>query len=383
MEKEKIKCRLIKEKKFPFILIEFSLIIIIMSLILMLMTKQDSQKEINKEAADNKKAYEVIIKGAVLDNIASTYVTSSTGINFAVAPSDTNGKGIYIRSGTENNRYPIYYYRGAVTDNNVIFANFCWKIVRTTETGGIKLIYNGSASDGKCTSTGTASQLQKSQYNRGYKDNAYVGYMYGAEGADTYEATHLSTKASSSSTVKSIVDAWYKKNIDDKGYTSKLEDTVWCNDRSITTYNDATGSGTGTSVTYYSGFTRVGLGAGNDIQPSLDCENLNDRFTVSASIGNGALTYPIALLTADEVTLAGNGWHGYSDSSYLYTGESWALMSPHNFEKDGARKFGVYKGLYSSSVVFAAGVRPSVALKNDTEFLNGGNGTINNPYIVK
>ena len=58
-----------------------------------------------------------------------------------VLESGTNG--IYVRNDTINDPYPIYYYRGAV-DNNLIFAGFCWKIVRTTETGGVKLIYNGN-----------------------------------------------------------------------------------------------------------------------------------------------------------------------------------------------------------------------------------------------
>ena len=98
----------------------------------------------------------------VLDNQASTYVSASTGIDFNVAPSDTNGKGVYVRNGTESDAYPVYYYRGAVTNNNVIFGGFCWKIVRTTESGGIKLIYNGTPTDGTCNNTGEASQILKS-----------------------------------------------------------------------------------------------------------------------------------------------------------------------------------------------------------------------------
>ena len=96
---------------------------------------------------------------AVLDNITSTYVTSSTGIDFTTVSSDNNGKGIYILNSAVNDENPIYYFRGAVDNNNVRFANFCWKIVRTTKTSGIKLIYNGAPnSDGSCTNTtGTTS----------------------------------------------------------------------------------------------------------------------------------------------------------------------------------------------------------------------------------
>ena len=86
---------------------------------------------------------EIMKKGAVIDNTASDYVSASTGIDFSEVSSDTNGKGVYMRAGTENDTCPILYYRGDVTDNNVIFADKCWKAVRTTDTCGVKLIYNG------------------------------------------------------------------------------------------------------------------------------------------------------------------------------------------------------------------------------------------------
>lgn len=42
----------------------------------------------------------------------------------------------------------VYYYYGKAENNNVLFANYCWKIVRTTDTGGVKLLYNGVPSNG-------------------------------------------------------------------------------------------------------------------------------------------------------------------------------------------------------------------------------------------
>lgn len=213
---------------------------------------------------------------AVLDNIASTYVTSSTGINFHQISSDTNGKGLYILHGTENDKYPIMYYRGAVKNNNVKFANFCWKIVRTTETGGIKLIYNGEPDEnGYCI--GSAVPIENIPFNSSYTDNAYVGYMYGTAGADSYEETHANIN---DSMIKEVIDVWYEKNLLE--YTDRLEDAVWCNDRSISMNN---GIGTGNSTTYYGAYTRK--------NPSLECVNENDRFTVNEKNGNGALTYPL------------------------------------------------------------------------------------------
>ena len=45
------------------------------------------------------------------------------------------------------------YFNKCVDKRNIIFGGFCWQVIRTTETGGIKMIYNGEPVDGKCEST--------------------------------------------------------------------------------------------------------------------------------------------------------------------------------------------------------------------------------------
>ncbi len=100
-----------------------------------------------------------------------------TGIDFSKPSSynnEGNGRGIY--------RYDdnIVYFRGAVDNNNIIFANFCWKIVRTTETGGIKIIYNGTPTNNQCTNTTESSTIIGTiEFNVNYDSPAYSGYMYG------------------------------------------------------------------------------------------------------------------------------------------------------------------------------------------------------------
>ena len=44
---------------------------------------------------------------------------------------------------TDENGKDVYYYAGNVTNNNLVLNNYCWKMVRTTETDGVKLLYNG------------------------------------------------------------------------------------------------------------------------------------------------------------------------------------------------------------------------------------------------
>ena len=63
--------------------------------------------------------YNVMAESAVPDNIKSEFVTSDTGINFGNISSNTNGKGVYQLSSTKDDQFPVYYYRGAVNNNNV------------------------------------------------------------------------------------------------------------------------------------------------------------------------------------------------------------------------------------------------------------------------
>ena len=321
--------------------------------------------------------YNKIIKYAVMDNKKSKYVTSSTGIDFSQISSDVNGKGIYMLSSTKNDDYPIYYYRGAVENNNVLFAGFCWKIVRTTETGGIKLIYNGVPdSNGACNNTGTSSQIGTSSFNTKSDDNAYVGYMYGTPGSSTYEETHKNTNDSA---IKIYIDNWYKNNMTD--YTSMLEDTVWCNDRSVVTNSNWNGDGTGTTKTKYGAAHRVGLNK----TPNLECENLNDRFTVSASNGNGALIYPVAMLTADETAYAGDVYNIENSTYYLHTGQEYWYLSPTVFSGVAFNfSYNYYENvrmLLNCRVIQSLGVRPSISLKSGTK-ITGGDGSAKSPYVV-
>lgn len=134
-------------------------------------------KSSDGELAAAQTIYDMMADNSVLDDRASEFVTAETGIDFNKISSDTNGRGIYELASTKNNKYPVYYYRGAV-ENNVKFANICWKIVRTTDTGGVKLIYNGVPdTNGWCNNVKEKSQLSGT-YNAS-TTVADVGYMYG------------------------------------------------------------------------------------------------------------------------------------------------------------------------------------------------------------
>jgi len=324
---------------------------------------------------------------------------TTTVIDYKVRSGVSGTNGIYTTTATAGN-VPVYYYRGAAdkVNNNIIFNNMCWKIIRTTENNGVKIIYNGTPVDGKCeTQTGDATQIGTSVFNTNFNDNAYVGYMYGAAGSTTYEATHANTNES---TIKTYIDNWYSRNFDESA-TSKLEDTVFCNDRSTKAYDANTigetywssygALGYGHKETLYTSAHRTSLLSKNP-NPNLVCQQDNDKFTVNRKTGNGKLTSPVGLITLDEVVLAGfntaysNVEHDNKDTTnYLYTNSSYWTSSPVRYYIDrGSAYVGI---VYSTGSVNdfgvsdACGVRPVVSLANGT-FVTGS-GTTTNPYVVK
>ena len=533
------------------------------------------------------------IKDTTLYGYMKSNADTTTTINFSPTSESEALKtnGIYMTTDTDSGK-PVYYYRGNV-DNHVLFANYCWRIVRTTETGGVKLIYNGVQKDvyettipieessyinvtndttypytfdsttktwvstnkthnatgtitfsvdtagdyvisyvmssqatydralfykndtkleehsgtengqiiikdllasdvikieysknswgssgndtvtfsvdkvvgetiKSCNNMGDAATIGNSKFNSTANSPADVGYMYGLRYAlahknmsslsgsivfgndityangtytlkDTYTLTdvgnwsteyktiaskyhytcftssdtcenvnyihYLYYSSSSSyvfyfklsegknhldilkemldnstndndSEIKKSIDTWYKNNMTD--YTSQLEDTVFCNDRSY----DVSKSGwnkdySNTNNLYFNSYQR-----GNGRKPTLVCMNTNDKFTVKASNGNGALTYPIGLLTYDEITYAGRTNYA---SFYLYNEvETWTLTPKET--GNGSSMITANNSGYGTDVS-SAKARPSVSLKPKTEFT--GLGTATDPFIVE
>ena len=300
-----------------------------------------------------------------------------------------------------------YYYRGDVENNWVKFADAYWRIVRVNGDGSIRIVYAGDANtidalpnkeevlqNGYDDSSTDYTQIGTSAYNSSYNDNAYVGYMYGTPGSSSYEETHANIN---DSTIKQYIDQWYKTNIVDKGYSEYVSDTLFCNDRSFV-YDEAF------SIDgFYNGNTMTQLGYGQNYTayrwagdpqaaqmggeyekvltyPNFRCSNQNDRFTVSSGIGNGALTYPIALLSTDDIYAAG-GFSTENYNYYLYTGNLYWSLSPSNFNDGYAYVRNVYN--YASNYDYvddSIGVRPAINLKSGS--LTQGSGTANDPFVL-
>ena len=273
-----------------------------------------------------------------------------------------------------------YYYRGNVTNNYVKFADKYWRIVRINGDGTVRVIYDGTSAHANGENSADR-QIGTSAFNSSYDDNAYVGYMYGQTGASTYADAHANTN---DSTIKAYIDNWYKTNIVGTTNEQYLVDNVFCNDRSMAGNSSGTGAGTsGTNYRWYNGPWESENYSKYNKKMLLTCPQKNDAFTVSDTTnGNGALTYPIGLLSTDEIVLAG-GWNAANSGYYLYSGQVWWASSPGYFSGSSANVRFVYSdgGAGSGhSVSGDGGVRPVFNLK--AEVLAQGSGTASDPYRI-
>ena len=325
-------------------------------------------------------------------NLSSVYyVVSATSSSYTYKQITSNKNTTEaLLASTEDDYGTSYYFRGAVKNNYVQFANKCWRIVRINGDGSVKLVLhndNTSNASSPCASSNNSTTAAFARYsgssytsvfNSNYNDNAYIGFMYGATGASDYASTHANTNKSD---ILKNLETWYTNNL--TSYESKLADTIWCNDKSTV----SGGLGYGTNATDYGAYNRLA----STKQPTLKCPNDNNggklsKFTVDDTInGNGDLTYKIGLLTADEIAFAGSIAYTYNRSTYLQenTGTTWWWsLSPDYFNGGYARVWSVYSGLLGYIYVGNInGLRPVISLISSTNVT--GDGTSENPYVVE
>jgi len=314
------------------------------------------------------------ISMTVTKNLAGTTIHNLSGLTFKVSEGTpdykvaTSEEGVYMMDDDDGTSY---FFRGNSSNNYVSFAGKTWRVIRVNGDGTVRIVLNGT--------TGTDSQ-----FNPSYTDNANAFYMYGTVGASSYDA---STKNTNSSSIKQAVDSWYQSNL--ANYSKYISTNAgFCGDRS------RSGSYYGYSnlTTYYDGYTRTVFS-----EPSLKCRQSNDLYTVTSSNkGNKALTYPIGLMTADEVILAGSSG-GIFDGAANYTkgannyaniGTNYWTMTPcggyvpYGPFAWGADVFFVDGGgaLDDRGAAFSVEVRPVVNLTSDA--ITGGTGTSSDPYTV-
>ena len=319
------------------------------------------------------------------------YVVSATSSSYTYKALCSNKNTTEtLLSSAEDDYGTSYYFRGAVTNNYVEFANKCWRIVRVGGDGSVKLILHNDNPTGAANPCDSANNSASaafarysgttyiSEFNENSDDNAYVGFKYGTPGSNTYEATHANTN---NSTILTNLEAWYNNNL--KTYESVIADTVWCNDKTNvtdTTYDpwiiSPNGLGYGTNTTFYGAIQRL-VSASNSAGgtgPSLKCTGELSK-----------ITSKVGLITADELAFTGYVYGLRNTTTYLQenaTDTLWWSLSPYGFSASSAHVWIVGDGGFGNGIVsFTLGVRPSISIASSTT-ISGGTGTSEDPYVV-
>ena len=304
--------------------------------------------------------------------------TISTRSDFSTAFTTTNTGNLYTSTESIASSTPkdVYYFAGDAKNNWVKFANFYWRIIRTNHDGSIRMLYSGTSPDT------TSGYIGTSAFNSSYSNSMYVGYMYGTSGSLASNRTN-----ENNSTIKGVIDSWYSNNLN--SYTKYIStEAVYCNDRKV-------GSGTYSakgSAFYYAAYSRLNP---STMIPSYNCTNSKDAF--SGSNTEAKLTYPIGLMTADEITYAGGyrynsltspyAWYYLNSAGGSITGSTyWWLLSPNRW--NGAFAYVWYvigsdvpSYLNGYNVNESWGVRPVISIKADALY-SSGDGSPENPYEI-
>ena len=378
----------------------------------------------SEDGSSVKKGYETILA----NNGGAASMTTLTSTDFAKVTTASD-KGMYK---AQDDLGTSYYFRGAVDNNWVKYGKYTkdtyytydgdynyslvsscdgldncfkiaskgddmyWRIIRINGDNSIRMIYAGTyAPDAntKVTLTesgnfdddgnligGQKTAVGNSKFNQNYDSAEYVGYMY---------EIGKQHGTSQSSDIKTYLEDWYANYTDLNVSNTKITDQIYCNDRTASTSNVAYSTTNYTTLTswnskgttyYYGANGRVW---NNPVSPDYKCPVASDKFTTTTVKGNGKLSYPVGLISADEITFAGLPAGKTNNSFYLYTGDYYWAGSPIVFN-DGyiAFEFYVYVDgiLYGDDVISIGGVRGVVSLSSESKLL--GSGTYNDVYTV-
>ena len=371
-----------------------------------------------EDGSSVKKGYETILA----DNGGAASMTTLTSTDFANVTTASD-KGMYK---AQDDLGTSYYFRGAADNNWVKYGkytkdmyncnsgtisatdtgNSCikiaskgddmyWRIIRINGDNSIRMIYAGTyapdantkvtlTESGNFDDDGYVIEGQKtsvgySKFNPNYNSAEYVGYMY------TIGEQHGN---STDSTIKTYLDNWYANYTDLNKTGTKITDQIYCNDRTASTSDVAYSTTNYTTLTswnstdteyYYGANGRVW---NNPKSPDYKCPVASDKFTTTTAKGNGKLSYPVGLITADEITFAGLPAGKTNNSFYLYTGDYYWVGSPGAFDDGRSGEFYVNDGGYLDFdfVSNGLGARGVVSLSSESKLL--GSGTYNDVYTI-
>ncbi len=373
----------------------------------------------SEDGSSVKKGYQTILTNnggvsAIETKGTPDFSTPATENEGMYKTTDDLGTSYYFRGAVDNNwvKYGKYskdtYYTWDDNDGIAILTDSCdgidfcyklnskgddiyWRIIRINGDNSIRMIYAGTYAPDVSTKVVMLSQdenniffrdasIGNAHFNREGEIAEYVGYMY------TIGEQH---GTSQSSTIKTYLEDWYANYTDLNKNGTKITDQIFCNDRTAlihsfeTDTNSEISSWASTGKHYLYGASLRIWYDDTKSNPILTCPNANDKFSTTTAKGNGKLSYPVGLITADEVVMAGtdNNWKD-NNSYYLYTDNLYWTGSPYDFEQDRSIEFIMNVGGHwgNNDVYGTYDVRGVVSLSSESKLL--GSGTYNDVYVV-
>ena len=337
-----------------------------------------------------------------------SYISSftSSGPTYGNEPSQVTN-GLFE---AEDEDGTSYYFRGAVTTNNVQFGEYTsdyyvyddgygvyyqsqesceeagnstctpvklasagdkmyWKIVRVNGDGSLRLIYNGISATPDNSDLAHSYVVGMVPYNLNSDGPKYSGYTYD-NGMDSF--------------IKREIDAWYANTLGKSNYDRMVTSGRFCSDSSGyqegSFYNFSTDIFPDGNYLYASmgerlaNFARGVSAVANS--PTLKCPSTNESY-------GGSYRLKAGLITADELALAGESSYVVGNS-YLNPGDNgnwyWS-MTPAVFDNAFAYVWFEYGSLADGTVPDQRGVRPVINVTTDNGFASG-DGSVENPYIL-
>ena len=318
----------------------------------------------------------------------------------------------------------MYYFRGTTERNHIVFAGYCWRILRTNEDGSLRIRFNGTYTGDGCYTVDQAVE------NNTRVTIGKVSYMDAFESDNPNDYLAFANKDGKISNVNTLLEEWFRESIVKEQtpgqgdyFSLKVADELYCNDRSILL--DSNGDQVaGTRLAAQSLIPELINKSDKNI---YNLRNIRNRLTFKCTLtkdatgniigtladaydkyglGNHNLAYPVGLLTAQDVVLAGGylssdsdldeyegGKYGMNNESYfLYTGLNYWTMSPYSNSASEPKMVYVNKnGKLAAAKVKTDDpneslpeyyVIPVISLKADVTIASG-HGTSKDPYIVR
>ncbi len=286
----------------------------------------------------------------------------------------TNQSGLYQSYDDDGD---TYYFRGAVTDNYVEFAEKTWRILRINGDGTIRLILDNFAIE---------SQVFNASPSGDY--HQYVGYTRENDlpctktspCKSTYNSlsnTFTMTPSGTPSDMKTYLEQWYIDNL--KTYDSKIAITTFCND--VSYYKKAYYS-SGEDPKYYG---PDGRGWTNH-KPVLECPNPKNNDGTMEYYG-GVYKLKIGLINTDELNMGGFGSDignlDATEENFLRRSKPYWTLSPFYASSSVGGMFQAQKdgGFSQNPVSSHYAVVPVINLKTGT-LTSSGNGTSSSPFKI-